>query len=65
MRVTWRERFEMPPPTAHTIVPVPLRADLTIFIQGLPLDLSQAEAEKISAVIMALATPAENYGDKE
>ncbi len=58
MRVTWRERFEaMPPPADHTIVPIPLRADLTIFIQGLPLDLSRAEAEKICAVIMALATP--------
>ena len=37
------------------IIPIPLRTDLTVYIQGLPLDLSEAEARKISAVIMAFA----------
>ncbi len=40
------------------IVPIPLREDLTVYIQGLPLDLSQAEARKISAVVMAMAVSA-------
>ncbi len=40
------------------IVPIPLRENLTVYVQGLPLDLSQAEASKISAVVMAMATTA-------
>ena len=40
---------------ASTILPIPIRSDLTIFIQGLPFDLSEAEAKKISAVITAMA----------
>jgi len=37
------------------IVPIAIRADLTIYIQGLPFDLSEAEARKIAAVVTALA----------
>jgi len=37
------------------ILPIPLRSDLTIHIQGLPFDLTPAEAKKIGAVIQAMA----------
>jgi hypothetical protein len=36
-----------------TIFPIPIRGDVTVRIQGLPFDLTQAEADKLSAVIMA------------
>jgi len=36
-------------------VPIPIRIDLTVFVQGIPFDLSKAEAAKIANVIMALA----------
>lgn len=44
-------------PMASSILPIPIRADLTIHIQGLPFDLTQAEAKKIASVIQAMATP--------
>ena len=34
-----------------SILPIPLRADLVVRIQGLPFDLTQAEANKLAAVI--------------
>lgn len=37
------------------ILPIPIRADLTIKIQGLPFDLTESEANKLAAVIKALA----------
>lgn len=39
-----------------SILPVPIREDLTVQIQGLPFDLSKAEANKIANVILAMAT---------
>ena len=42
-------------PLSDTIIPIPLRADLTVFIQGLPIDLTEAEAEKIARVVKAMA----------
>lgn len=42
----------------HTILPIPLRADLTIYVQGLPVDLTAREARKIGAVILALSVDA-------
>src|SRR5437762_12137716 len=33
------------------ILPIPIREDLTIRIQGLPYDLTEAEAQKIAAVV--------------
>lgn len=39
------------------IIPIPLRADLTVRIWGLPIDLTPAEAAKIGAVVTALAEP--------
>lgn len=38
-----------------SILPIPLRADLTIYIQGLPFDLSANEAKKIANVVLAMA----------
>jgi hypothetical protein len=38
----------------HGIVPVQIRPDLTVRIQGLPHDLTQAEADKIARVVLAL-----------
>jgi hypothetical protein len=40
------------------IIAIPLRENRTIYVQNLPLDLSEAEAQKISRVIQALAQPA-------
>jgi hypothetical protein len=43
------------PRATSDIVPIAIRADLTIYIQGLPFDLSEAEARKIAAVVTAMA----------
>lgn len=45
----------MRPAAANSIMPIPIRADLTVFVQGLPYDLTKAEANKIANVIKALA----------
>jgi hypothetical protein len=42
-------------PISDTILPIAIRADLTIYIQGLPFNLSKAEASKIAAVVMAMS----------
>lgn len=39
-----------------SIVPIPLRADLIVRIQGLPFDMTSAEARKIANVVLAMAT---------
>lgn len=39
------------------ITPVQIRPDLTVRIAGIPHDLTLAEAEKISRVVLALAYP--------
>ncbi len=39
------------------IIPIPLRKDLVVYLKGMPLDFSKAEAEKICRVIMAYAQP--------
>lgn len=43
------------PSAGSGIVPIPLRADLTIHVQGLPFDLTGREAKKIANVILAMA----------
>lgn len=43
------------PPAAVNILPIPIRPELTIKIQGLPFDLTAAEANKIANVIKAMA----------
>jgi hypothetical protein len=42
-------------PMASSILPIPIRADLTVMIQGLPYDLTTAEAKKIAGVVQAMA----------
>lgn len=45
-----------PPPVVATLVlPIPVRADLTVYVQGLPYNLTQNEASKIANVIRAMA----------
>ncbi|MDQ2861517.1 MAG: hypothetical protein M3T55_12510 [Pseudomonadota bacterium] len=43
------------PVAAGNIMPIAIRSDLTIFVQGLPFDLTETEARKIAAVVMAMA----------
>ena len=43
------------PPTAMSILPIPIRPDLTVKIQGLPYDLTVHEANKIANVVKAMA----------
>lgn len=49
------DRPTLVPAASSTIIPIPLRADLTVHVQGLPFDLTPAEAKKIAAVIQAMA----------
>ena len=44
------------PPAEVNILPIPIRPDLTIKIQGLPFDLTVSEANKIANVIKAMAS---------
>lgn len=37
------------------LLPIPLRADLVVYVQNLPLDLSEGEAKKIANIIQAFA----------
>jgi hypothetical protein len=50
-----REKEMSPTPNALSI---PIRPSTTVVIQGLPYDLSEAEAAKIANVIRAMVTPA-------
>lgn len=43
------------PAVQESIFPIPIRENLTVKIYGLPFDLSDAEANKIAAVIKAMA----------
>jgi len=45
-------------PMSSSILPIPIRPDATVFIQGLPYDLTEAEASKIANVVRAMATVA-------
>ena len=49
------------PPQTHSL-PVPLRSDLTVFIHGVPFDLSKAEARRIANVVLAIAIEPEEAG---
>jgi hypothetical protein len=40
-----------------SILPIQIRLDTTVYVQGIPLDLTEAEAAKIANVIRAMATP--------
>lgn len=48
-------RPALTPAASSNILPIPLRVDLTVHVQGLPFDLTPAEAKKIAAVIQAMA----------
>ncbi len=56
-----REELALNPPRSpHDIFPIPIREDLVVYLQNVPLDLTRAEARKIAAVIQALALPEED-----
>ncbi|MEP5766029.1 MAG: hypothetical protein ABJ308_15640 [Halieaceae bacterium] len=56
-----REELALNPPrNPHEIFPVPLREDLVVYVQNVPLDMTRREAEKIAAVVRALALPDED-----
>ncbi|HEY5776405.1 MAG TPA: hypothetical protein VIS57_09985 [Xanthomonadales bacterium] len=50
-----------PPRSPHDIFPIPIREDLVVYLQNIPLDMTQAEASKIAAVVKALALPEEDH----
>lgn len=53
-------RSENATPVAGTgIIPIPIRSNLTVHVQGVPFDLTSIEAKKIANVILAMATPIE------
>ncbi len=53
-----REELALNPPRSpHDIFPVPIRDDLVVYIQNVPLDMTVKEADKIAAVVRALANP--------
>jgi hypothetical protein len=56
-----REELALNPPrNPHDIFPVPIREDLVVYIQNVPLDMTRREADKIAAVVRALAVPGED-----
>lgn len=56
-----REELALNPPRSpHDIFPVPIREELVVYLQNIPLDMTQAEARKIAAVVEALAVPDED-----
>lgn len=56
-----REELALNPPRSpHDIFPVPIREDLVVYIQNVPLDMTPREASKICAVVRALALPEED-----
>jgi len=56
-----REELALNPPRSpHDIFPVPIRDDLVVYLHNIPLDMTQAEARKIAAVVQALALPEED-----
>ena len=53
-----REELALNPPRSpHDIFPVPIREDLVVYLQNIPLDMTATEARKISAVVQAFALP--------
>ncbi len=51
------ERAPTREPLSGSILPIQIRPDSTVFVQGLPYDLSEAEATKIANVIKAHVLP--------
>ena len=53
-----REELALNPPRSPLeIFPVPIRENLVVYVQNVPLDMTRKEAEKICAVVRALADP--------
>lgn len=52
------ERQLVKAPLSSSILPIPIRPDTTVFVQGLPYDLTEAEAAKVANVIRAMASTA-------
>lgn len=52
-------------PMSSSILPIPIRADLTVYVQGLPFDLTVTEAKKIAGVIQAMAAINDNVHDTQ
>ena len=50
-------------PMDCTIIPIQIRPDVTVRIQGIPHDLTQAEANKLAAVVIALAAKGATDGN--
>ena len=48
------------PEAPAEILPIPIRADLVVFVQNIPLDLTPGEAGKICRVVEALAQSEED-----
>jgi hypothetical protein len=59
-----RQKSSGYPPIANvTLVPIPIRPDLVVWVQGIPHDLTKAEAAKVVAVVAAhIAQRAEDAG---
>ena len=56
-----REELALNPPRSpHDIFPIPIRDDLVVYLQNVPLNMTPAEARKIAAVVQALALPEED-----
>ena len=56
-----REELALNPPRSpYDIFPIPIRDDLVVYLQNVPLDMTRAEAGKIAAVVQALALPEED-----
>ena len=61
-----REELTLNPPRSpHDIFPVPLRANLVVYVQNIPLDMTRKEADKIAAVVQALAVVDEVVDEKK
>ena len=43
------------PKVSTLSLPIPIRADLTVYVNGVPFDLTKAEATKIANVVLAMA----------
>lgn len=55
-QATAREELALNPPRSpHDIFPVPIRENLVVYLQNIPLDMTREEANKIAAVVQALA----------
>lgn len=50
-----QSKIEAPVAVTANVFPIPIRSDVVVRIHGLPFDLTAAEAEKIAAVVKAMA----------